>query len=145
VAGAPLPSVRRLVSTNFLLAIAIALSFYGWLIASGLSETDPNVLRSNRVPMGAAFLSLVELALLVLFLRRRDLTGLVRVFAAILGVIGLIQTVVIPALNQALYGSAFPTPSHALLWYVYGSHLVFALFGPPARPLVGGLPTGQAS
>jgi len=114
---------------NFLLAIGIALAFYGWLIASGLSETDPNVLRSNRVPLGAAFLSLVELALLVLYLRRSDLVGLVRVLAAILGVIGLIQTVVIPLLNQALYGSPFPNPGHMLMWYVYLSHLLFAMLG----------------
>lgn len=126
-----MPAVRRFVSINFLLAIAVALLFYGWLIVSGLSETDPNVLRSNRVPMGAAFLSLVELALLALYLRRRDLLGLVRVFAAILGVIGLIQTVVIPLLNELLYGSEFPTAAHMLLWYVYGSHLLFALLGIP--------------
>ena len=129
-----MPAVRRFVSINFLLAIAVALLFYGWLIVSGLSETDPNVLRSNRVPMGAAFLSLVELALLALYLRRRDLLGLVRVFAAILGVIGLIQTVVIPLLNELLYGSEFPTAAHMLLWYVYGSHLLFALLGIPMTP-----------
>lgn len=121
--------MRRLVSINFLLAIVIALGFYGWLVASGLSETDPNVLRSNRVPLGAAFLSLVELAILVLYLRRPDLIGLARVLAAILGVIGLIQTVVIPLLNQMLYGTAFPTAAHVLLWYVYGSHLLFAAMG----------------
>lgn len=134
-------AARRLVSMNFLLAIGIALVFYAWLIASGLSETDPNVLRSNRVPLGAAFLSLVELALLVLYLRRGDLVGLVRVLSAILGVIGLIQTVVIPLLNQALYGTVFPTPGHMLMWYVYASHLLFAALGMavtgarPARPL----------
>ncbi|MCE2949043.1 MAG: hypothetical protein ACK515_23035 [bacterium] len=122
-------AVRRLASMNFLLAIGIALVFYGWLIASGLAETDPNVLRANRVPFGAAFLSLVELALLVLYLRRPDLVGLVRVLAAILGVIGLIQTVIIPLLNQLLYGSVFPTPGHMLMWYVYASHLLFALAG----------------
>ncbi len=124
-----MPAARRFVSINFLLAMAVVLLFYGWLIISGLSETDPNVLRSNRVPLGAAFLSLVELVLLVLYLRRRELIGLVRVFAAILGVIGLIQTVVIPFLNQLLYGSEFPTAAHMLLWYVYGSHLLFALLG----------------
>ncbi len=124
-----MPAARRFVSINFLLAMAAVLLFYGWLIISGLSETDPNVLRSNRVPLGAAFLSLVELVLLVLYLRRRELIGLVRVFAAILGVIGLIQTVVIPFLNQLLYGSEFPTAAHMLLWYVYGSHLLFALLG----------------
>jgi hypothetical protein len=122
-------AARRLVSMNFLLAISIALVFYVWLIASGLSETDPNVLRSNRVPLGAAFLSLVEIALLVLYIRRGDLVGLVRVLSAILGVIGLIQTIVIPLLNQALYGTPFPTPGHMLMWYVYASHLLFAAFG----------------
>jgi hypothetical protein len=126
-----MPAARRFVSINFLLAMAVVLLFYGWLIISGLSETDPNVLRSNRVPLGAAFLSLVELVLLVLYLRRGELIGLVRVFAAILGVIGLIQTVVIPFLNQLLYGSEFPTAAHMLLWYVYGSHLLFALLGIP--------------
>jgi hypothetical protein len=126
-----MPAARRIVSINFLLAIAVALLFYGWLIASGLSETDPNVLRTNRVPIGAAFLSLVELVLLVLYLRRGELVGIVRVFAAILGVIGLIQTVLIPLLNQLLYGSEFPTAAHMLLWYVYGSHLLFALLGIP--------------
>lgn len=122
-------AARRLVSINFLLAIGIALVFYGWLIASGLSETDPNLLRANRMPLGAAFLSLVEVGLLVLYLRRGDLVGLVRVLSAILGVIGLIQTVLIPLLNQLLYGSVFPTPGHMLMWYVYGSHLLFAALG----------------
>jgi hypothetical protein len=75
-------AARRLVSINFLLAIGIALVFYGWLIASGLSETDPNLLRANRMPLGAAFLSLVEVGLLVLYLRRGDLVGLVRVLSA---------------------------------------------------------------
>lgn len=140
-----MPAVRRFVSINFLLAIAVALLFYGWLIGSGLSETDPNVLRSNRVPMGAAFLSLVEVALLVLYLRRRELIGLVRVFAAILGVIGLIQTVVIPVLNQVMYGSPFPTPAHMLLWYVYGSHLLFALLGGVVLRNAPGLPAEQPS
>jgi len=120
---------RRLISINFLLAIAIALGFYAWLVASGLAETDPNVLRANRVPLGAAFLAIVELALVVLYLRRQELVGLVRVLAAILGVIGLLQTVAIPLLNQLLYGSAFPAPGHVLMWYVYGSHLLFAAFG----------------
>ncbi|MFO0480327.1 MAG: hypothetical protein ACK52M_01730 [bacterium] len=140
-----MPAARRFVSINFLLAIAVVLLFYGWLIASGLSETDPNVLRSNRVPMGAAFLSLVELALLVLYLRRGDLLGLVRVFAAILGVIGLIQTAVIPLLNQLLYGSAFPTLAHMLLWYVYGSHLLFALLGMPMTRQRASVSAGQPS
>jgi hypothetical protein len=122
-------AARRLVSINFLLAIGLALVFYGWLIAVGLSETDPNLLRANRVPLGAAFLSLVEVALLVLYLRRADLIGLVRVLSAILGVIGLIQTVIIPLLNQLLYGSVFPSPGHMLMWYVYAAHLLFAAFG----------------
>lgn len=121
--------IRRVISFNFILAIVVALAFYAWLIGSGLAETDPNVLRANRVPLGAAFLSLVEIALLVLYLRRRDLTGLVRVLAAILGAIGLIQTIVIPLLDQLLYGTRFPTSSHMLMWYVYGSHLLFAMLG----------------
>ena len=120
---------RRLISINFLLAIALALGFYAWLVASGLAETDPNVLRANRVPLGAAFLAVVELGLLVLYLRWRELVGLARVLAAILGVIGLMQTVLIPLLNQALYGSVFPAPNHMLMWYVYGSHLAFSAFG----------------
>jgi hypothetical protein len=96
------------------------------------------------VPLGAAFLALVELALLVLYLRRRDLVGLVRVFAALLGVIGLLQTVAIPWLNQVLYGTDFPTSTHMLLWYVYGSHLLFAALGgaqPRALPAVPGEPS----
>jgi hypothetical protein len=138
-------AARRLASMNFLLAIGTALALYAWLIASGLSETDPNVLRSNRVPLGAAFLSIVELALLVLYLRRRDLVGLVRVLAAILGVIGLIQTVIIPLLNEALYGTVFPTPGHMLLWYVYASHLLFAAFGIALSGRSQALPMEQSS
>jgi len=121
--------MRRWISINFLLAIGVALGFYGWLVVSGLAETDPNLLRANRMPLGAAFLALVEIGLLVLYLRRRDLTGLVRVLAVLLGVIGLIQTTVIPLLNQEIYGTPFPTATHMLLWYVYGSHLLFAAGG----------------
>lgn len=130
---------------NFLLAIGTALVFYGWLIASGLAETDPNVLRSNRMPLGAAFLSLVEIALLVLYLRRGDLVGLVRVLSAILGVVGLIQTVVIPLLNEALYGTVFPTSGHMLMWYVYVSHLLFAALGMAVTGQRRAQPVGQPS
>jgi len=129
--------MRRAISLNFLLAAVAVLAWYGWLVVTGLAEEDPNVLRANRVPLGAAFLSLVELGLLALYLLRRDLCGLARVFAALLGVIGLIQAVVIPLIGEALHGTAFPTASHVFLWYVYGSHLLFALAGlPPGRDVV---------
>jgi len=129
--------MRRAISLNFLLAAGAVIAWYGWLVLSGLAEEDPNVLRANRVPLGAAFLSLVEIGLVALYLTRADLCGLARVFAALLGVIGLIQSVVVPLLDQALHGSAFPAPAHAFLWYVYGSHLLFALAGlPPLRRAV---------
>jgi hypothetical protein len=123
--------MRRAISINFLLAAGVALVVYGYMVASGLSETDPNVLRANRAPLGAAFLALVELVVVVLYLRRPELAGLARVLAALLGVIGLIQTTVIPLLNSVLYGTGFPTLTHMVFWYVYGSHLLFALFGGP--------------
>ena len=127
--------MRRAISINFLLAAGLALAIYGVLVASGLAETDPNVLRANRVPLGAAFLALVEVALVALYLRRPELCGLARVLAALLGVIGLLQTVVVPLLNQQLYGTPFPTARHQVMWYVYGSHLLFALAGAPlTRP-----------
>jgi hypothetical protein len=136
---------RQLISINFLLAIAVALAFYGWLVATGLAETDPNILRANRMPLGAAFLALVEIALLVLYLRRHDLTGLARVLAVLLGVIGLIQTTVIPLLDQQLYGAACPTPTHMLLWYVYGSHVLFgaggSALGRSSSPVEAGQPS----
>ena len=53
------------------------------------------------------------------------------------GTVGLIQAVVIPLIGEALHGTAFPTASHVFLWYVYGSHLLFALAGlPPGRDVV---------
>jgi hypothetical protein len=103
--------MRRLISINFLLSAVAVLAWYGWLVVSGLSETDPNILRANRVPLGAAFLILVEVGLLALYLLRRDLCGLARVFAALLGVIGLLQSVAVPLINQALQGTAFPGTS----------------------------------
>ncbi|MFN7753168.1 MAG: hypothetical protein ACK5TE_12960 [Pseudomonadota bacterium] len=132
--------MRRLISINFLLSAVAVLAWYGWLVVSGLSETDPNILRANRVPLGAAFLILVEVGLLALYLLRRDLCGLARVFAALLGVIGLLQSVAVPLINQALQGTAFPTAGHVFLWYVYGSHLLFALAGVPATPGTSTLP-----
>lgn len=125
--------MRRAISVNFLLAAGAVLAWYAWLVVSGLSETDPNVLRANRVPLGAAFLLLVEVGLLALYGLRADLCGLARVFAALLGVIGLIQSVAVPLIDQALQGSAFPTAAHGFLWYVYGSHLLFALAGVSLR------------
>jgi hypothetical protein len=140
-AAAPAPAAaslgaraRRLAAANFVLSIALAIAWFAWQAASGLAETDPARLRVNRVPLGAAVLLLVQIGLYVLYRRRGELDGLVRVFALLLGVVQLLQSAVVGALAHALYGEPFPTAAQMVTWYLCASNLLFALVGPP-RPL----------
>ena len=124
------------VAVNFIVAILVAVAWYGYQIVLGAQETDPSVARANRGAVGAVVLALIEIALFVLYLRRGasdDLGGLVRVIAAIVGIIGLLQSIVVPLLVREMYGGEFPTVGHVMLWYAYGSHLLYALLGEPPR------------
>lgn len=125
---------RTWVGTNFFVAILVGLAAFAYVVGAGLNETDPSVARANRAGIGAAALTLVEIALLVLYLRRGALVGLVRTFAGIIGFVGLLQNSVVPLVLRELYDQVFPTYLNMVMWYVYGSHLLFALIGDGREP-----------
>jgi predicted membrane-bound spermidine synthase len=120
---------RSPVAINFVVAILVVIAWYVFQIVLGAQETDPSVARANRSAVGAVVLLLFEIALLVLYLRRGQLAGLLRVIAAIVAVIGLLQSIVVPLVVREMYGTTFPTAGHMLQWYAYGSHLLYALLG----------------
>jgi hypothetical protein len=120
---------RTWVGWNFFVAILVGLASFVYVVVAGLNEPDPSIARANRAGIGAAALTLVEIALLVLYLRRGELVGLVRTFAGIIGLIGLLQNTVVPLVLRELYEQPFPSAAHVVAWYVYGSHVLFALLG----------------
>lgn len=126
----PMQRLRSLIAANFVLAVMVYLAWFGWVLASGLAETDPSVARANRAPLGAAVLTVFELGLLYLLWKGGAALELARVGAALAGVVGLIQNTVVAWLSSEFYGAPFPTATHAMLWYVFVSHLAFALLGP---------------
>ena len=125
-----LVSLSRIASLNFVAAIAVGIAWFAVQIAVGLAETDPTILRTNRVPLGAAVLIIVQLILLVLYLRSSELTGLVRVFAAAMGLLQLLQ-VLVGAIAAVADGFAFPTATHGVMAYLALSNLAFAALGKP--------------
>lgn len=120
---------RTWVGRNFFIALLVGLAAFFTVVAAGINETDPSVARANRAGLGAAALTLVEIALLTLYLRRGPLVGLVRTFAGIIGFVGLLQNSVVPLVLRELYDQVFPTTLNIVMWYVYGSHVLFALLG----------------
>jgi hypothetical protein len=127
--GEPLHRPRSWVGRNFIAALLVGLATFLYVFAAGLNETDPSIARANRAGIGAVVLAFVAIALLILYLRRPDIPGLPRVFAGILGVVGLIQNTAVPLVLRELYESPFPTASHVIAWYVYVSYVLFALVG----------------
>lgn len=125
--------LRRVATLNFVFAMAIAAALFIWLIADGLRDTTPTGQQVSRSPLGASVLLLLEVLLAFLFLRRGELAGLVRVFAAVLGFVGLLQSALVPLIVHELYGYPFMTWQSMLMWYVYSSHLAYALIGSPLR------------
>ena len=121
--------VQRAVGVNFVIAMLAVIAWYGFQIHLGIQETDPAVARANRAPIGAVVLGFVEIGLAALYFRRGEWGGLVRVFAAIVGLIGLLQSIVVPLVAREMYGSEFPRAGDLLAWYAYVSHLIFALVG----------------
>jgi drug/metabolite transporter (DMT)-like permease len=120
---------RSWIGWNFIVALLVGLATFLFVFIAGLNETDPGIARANRAGIGAIVLAFVAIALLVLYLRRTDLPGLPRVFAGVLGVVGLIQNTAVPLVLSELYESQFPTASHMIAWYVYVSYVLFALIG----------------
>ncbi len=120
---------RSWIGWNFIAALLVGLATFLYVFVAGLNETDPSIARANRAGIGAIVLAFVAIALLVLYLRRQDVPGLSRVFAGVLGVVGLIQNTAVPLVLRDLYESPFPTVSHVIAWYVYLSYVLFALAG----------------
>ncbi|MFM9882708.1 MAG: hypothetical protein ACKVQT_06740 [Burkholderiales bacterium] len=127
--GEPESPSRSWIGWNFIAALMVGLATFLFVFVAGLNETDPGIARANRAGIGAIVLAFVAIALLVLYLRRTDLPGLPRVFAGVLGVVGLIQNTAVPLVLRELYESPFPTASHMIAWYVYVSYVLFALVG----------------
>ncbi|MSQ19329.1 MAG: hypothetical protein EXR39_07145 [Betaproteobacteria bacterium] len=131
-----MPNPRSWIGWNFIIALFVGLATFVYVFVAGMNEADPSIARANRAGIGAVVLAFVAVALLTLYLRRPDVPGLSRVFAGILGVVGLIQNTAVPLVLRELYESPFPTASHAIAWYVYVSYVLFALVGDgrPAMP-----------
>jgi multidrug transporter EmrE-like cation transporter len=124
---------RSWIGWNFIVALLVGLATFVYVFVAGMNETDPSIARANRAGIGAVVLAFVAIALLTLYLRRPDVPGLSRVFAGILGVVGLIQNTAVPLVLRELYESPFPTASHVIAWYVYVSYVLFALAGDGRR------------
>lgn len=127
---------RSFASYNFLAAIAIGIAWFGWQMVVGFAETDPTKLRVNRAPLGASMIIVVELLLLVLYTRGGELVGLTRVFAAVMGVVQVLQ-VLVGAIAGGIEGQAFPTINHWMMGYLAVSNLLYAAIG-EGRPRVTG-------
>ncbi len=125
-----LQSLRRVFTFNFTLSIVIAILWFSWQTVHGLSEVDPTKLRINRIPLGAAVLVVVQIVLYVLYRKGGELVGLVRVFAAVLGVVQVLSSVVVAWIAHVAYDQPFPTDIHVLGWYLCFSNLAFAFLGP---------------
>jgi hypothetical protein len=138
-----LERLRRLVTFNFVLSIAVAVVWFSWQTISGLAETDPTKLRINRVPLGAAVLVVIQVVLYALYRRSREISGLVRVFAAMLGVVQFLSSVVVAWIAGVAYDQPFPTPVHILGWYLCSANLAFAFIGPPVANRVPGASPGH--
>jgi len=129
-----LARLRELAAWNFVVSIVLAIAWFAWQGTLGLLQTDPSRMRINRVPLGAAFLVLVQVALLVMYRKRGELIPLVRVFATLLGTVQLLQSVVVAWLAALMYDQPFPTATHEVSWYLCFSNFLFALFAPPSAP-----------
>jgi len=130
-AASALQRLRALAAWNFVASIVGAIAWFAWQGVSGLMQADPARLRINRVPLGAAFLVIIQIVLLLLYRRRGELTGMVRVFALLLGTIQLLQSVVVGWIAYSVYEQPFPTAVQEVGWYLCASNLLFALVGPP--------------
>jgi len=135
--------LRAFAAWNFLASILIAIAWFGWEGIAGLMQADPARMRINRVPLGAAFLVVIQLVLLVMYRRRGELTALVRVFAALLGTVQLLQSVVVAWIVYLMYEQPFPTAVQEVSWYLCASNLLFALAGPPSKRQEGGKAPAQ--
>jgi hypothetical protein len=131
MALSPLQRLRAFAAWNFVASIAVAIVWFGWEGVAALMQADPTRLRINRVPLGAAFLVVIQIVLLLLYRRRGEITGLVRVFAALLGTVQFLQSVVVAWIAYTVYEQPFPTALQEVSWYLCASNLLFALAGPP--------------
>ena len=120
---------RSWASYVFLAAIVFGIAWFAAQAVIALQETDPTKLRLNRAPFGAFMIIAVELLLLVLYLKAGELVGLVRVFAAIMGIVQLLQGLVAAWIGHVAEGLPFPTASHVVLWGLAAANLVYALAG----------------
>ena len=129
--------LRRWSARNFVLAMTAAIVVFAWIIVVGLQDTTPTGQQISRSPLGASVLLFFEGLLAFLFWRRGELRGLVRVFAAVLGIVGLLQSALVPVIVHELYGYPLFSWQAAVMWYAYVSHLLFAAIGGPRERTAG--------
>jgi hypothetical protein len=123
---------RSPASWNFLVSIAVGIAWFGYQAWVGFSEPDPTKLRITRIPLGASMIIVIELLLLVLYIRGGELIGMVRLFAALMGLVQGLQ-IVVGAIAGVAEGMPFPTPNHWAMGYLALSNVVYALFGEGRR------------
>ena len=138
-----LSKIRRFNAVNFPSAVLLTVLWLGWRAITALHSADPTRLRIQQVPLGAAFLALVYLGVLALYARGGELMPLVRVFAGILGVVQLLQSVVVALIAHLAYGESFGTGSQVFSWYVCATLLAFAALGSDRRPRTVGATAAQ--
>ena len=128
-----LARLRAFAAWNFVASVVVAIAWFAWQGVAGLMQADPARMRVNRVPLGAAVLVLIQLALLVMYRKRGELIPLVRLFATLLGTVQLLQSVVVAWIAYLMYEQPFPTAAQEVTWYLCISNFLFALLGPPTE------------
>jgi hypothetical protein len=127
-----MPRFRTFVSRLFLASVLFGIVWFGAQAWIGLSEADPTKLRINRIPLGASMIVIIEGLLAVLWFRGGELTGLVRLFAGLMGIVQGLQ-VLVGAIASLTDGLPFPTANHWAMGGLVICNFLYALFGEARR------------
>lgn len=120
---------RSWASYLFLASIVLGMLWFGAQAIIALQEVDPTKLRINRAPLGAAMIIVVDLILLALYFKAGELVGLVRVLAAVIAVVQILQSVVVGLLANYAEGVPFPELNHVVTWFLAAGNLLYAFVG----------------
>lgn len=127
-----MPRRRSVLSWIFLASILFGIVWFGAQAVIGLSEADPTKLRINRIPLGASMIVIIEALLAFLWFRGGELTGLVRLFAGLMGLVQGLQ-VLVGGIASLTEGLPFPTANHWAMGGLVICNFLYALFGDGRR------------